>query len=657
MKKSFVAEQTTHLRTGFTHWRERITAVWMPALTKPATLLLIGEIWMVVIWAFFAGRTLMNFDSTFWPAGYEFPLSVRANFFWSNAQRCGLCALWNGNMNGGYPALIDLQGAVLHPLVALPTLLFGVVNGGKLSVILAMALGGLAQLWLGRLLGLGVPARIWAALLAVVAGSLTGRMENGLVVLVVSSASAALAIPAGLNLAMRPGPRSGVIFALVLASAALSGQGYLQIGLAAAILPMLLVYILTGREQRKPALVTLGLSLGLTILLAAVLLVPLLANSGTTVKDIDLEFKSVQPLEYMPLNLLIRDPQFFRSDALTKLPYPYLYINYIGWIPVLLAFVSLAFVPASRKRLYFFFAGAVTLVYLVSTMVLPRLLLGMIAEEILASVRHPTLIASLAVPLVLGLSAWGLDGLLRSGPVVNFQWSPEESRSLHLSAVLLVVPLVWSLFSAYQFSAIWLGQIQQPVESRAIFKDAGLAPAQWTQMLSGELYWSITAPQAGIKLTEAFHPWHLTNRSMPPAQVLLDRATIEAAPGLTVDVVDGMYVARSATAQYASVLLNNKNEIVPCQANAVGGNIDVLCDLPAPGVLTVYEHSWRGWTAWMGGQRTGLIPGEWLSVLMPAGKTVVSLRYQSLDFLIGLAITLVGWGLLMGWLGRPAKDE
>ena len=37
-----------------------------------------------------------------------------------------------------------------------------------------------------------------------------------------------------------------------------------------------------------PALVTLGLSLGLTILLAAVLLVPLLANSGNTVKDIDL---------------------------------------------------------------------------------------------------------------------------------------------------------------------------------------------------------------------------------------------------------------------------------------------------------------------------------------------------------------------------------
>jgi len=280
---------------------------WMNPSKKVSSLVEMG---IIMVWACTAGRALFDFRLNIWPPGAEFPLSIRENFFWPNLLRCGVCAFWNGNMNGGYPALIDLQGAPLHPLMAIPTLLFGVINGAKITIVLGLALAGFAQWWIAYLLGLGRVARVWSALIAVVAGSVTGKMEDGLVTLVLSTACASLVIPAGMNLARKTNLRSILIFAATLASLVVSGQGYLQIGTALSTLPALLI-LYASIPTKKEAFRGILLAGILAAFMAGIILVPLLHHSGSVIKDTDGNFVSVQPIEYLPLNLVIRDADFY----------------------------------------------------------------------------------------------------------------------------------------------------------------------------------------------------------------------------------------------------------------------------------------------------------------------------------------------------------
>jgi hypothetical protein len=79
-------------------------------------------------------------------------------------------------------------------------------------------------------------------------------------------------------------------------------------------------------------------------------------------KPIDPEFKSAQPLAYLPFNLLIADEAFYQTDALQKQPHAVLYTNYVGWLPVVLAVVGLATARGEGQRRVVWFLAAVILV-------------------------------------------------------------------------------------------------------------------------------------------------------------------------------------------------------------------------------------------------------------------------------------------------------
>jgi len=80
----------------------------------------------------------------------------------------------------------------------------------------------------------------------------------------------------------------------------------------------------------------------------------------------------------------------------------------------------------------------------------------------------------------------------------------------------------------------------------------------------------------------------------------------------------------------------------PCQASGHGGNIDVECDQPAPGVLTVYENQWLGWSATLDGAPVPLGKGQWLNVEAPAGSHVYRFRYRPWEAGVGLSMALAG---------------
>ena len=201
------------------------------------------EILVIFIWVLFVGKNYLNFDHTFWPYGREFGLAVRAHYIWTDLFKCGTCIFWNGTVSGGAPAFAELQGAVLHPVVIITTLLAGVVNGSKLVILFSLFIAGLAQWWLAKRLGVGSLARLWTAGMAVVGGHLAGRMELGLVGVVLSTASCSLAIAAAVDLGITGRRRSAVLLGITLALAIVSGQGYMQIAFLIGVVPPLVLFL------------------------------------------------------------------------------------------------------------------------------------------------------------------------------------------------------------------------------------------------------------------------------------------------------------------------------------------------------------------------------------------------------------------------------
>src|SRR5450759_2521761 len=138
----------------------------------------------------------------------------------------------------------------------------------------------------------------------------------------------------------------------------LSGQGYVQVGMALSVVPALAILLLDRRLRLVPIWREFALAGGLALLLAGVFLVPLIHFWPSMDKDTDPQFQSAQPLDYTPLNLVIHDADFYHSSSLGNQPFAYLYANYIGWVPILLAIAALRLIPRNQKRLLVFFLVA-----------------------------------------------------------------------------------------------------------------------------------------------------------------------------------------------------------------------------------------------------------------------------------------------------------
>ena len=452
------------------------------------------EVALILLWAMWIGRVYLNFDPNVWPFGREFGMALHAQLPWSLLTECGDCVLWNGFVNGGYPASVSLHGTFLHPLTIASTLLFGAVNGAKIIILFSLAIAGCAQWWIAKTLGLGRVARVWSAFLAAAGGHLAVKMELGLFPLVFSLASASLVIAVGLQLALTHERRTAVWLGVTTALAVLSGQGYVQLGLLLGPLLSLLVFLIGKKESLISLRKEFAIAALVAVLLAGVFWVPLLHFWSSFGKDVDPTFKSAQAIEYIPLNLVIRDADFFWSEVLGKVPYPYLYGGYIGWWPVLFAILAFRLVPRSGTRTLIFFLLSIGATFLAAS----GLTFQALAEflpELAYGVRNPSLIAGLAVPPILGLAAWGLDRLLSwDWPRVSLTPSggqaTKPSLSVRLSWLVLIIPLAWSVRSVADFSQQWLNTTTVPEGQRELVQAMATEGAQWVAPPFGEHFWA-----------------------------------------------------------------------------------------------------------------------------------------------------------------------
>jgi hypothetical protein len=465
-------------------------------------------------------------------------------------------------------------------------------------------------------------------------------MEHGSVGLLISTAACSLVLAPALATARNGGRRNAVLLAVTLALAIVAGQGYLQIALFVGILPLYALFFFDGEGHLQLTWRTYVLGIGLSLLLAGIFLVPLAHFWPQFGKDLDPYFQDLQPLAYIPLNFFIADPEFYQYQVLGKKPWGYLYINYVGWIPALLAIAAVRLMPKARARMLWFL-GLGILVPILMAAGLPFRWLASVLPAAMTSMRSVPVVAGLAVPFLLALAAWGLEELMdRDWPVLSFEGGSGQRR-MGLNLMPFFVAVVWffSLLAVYEFSRAWLRTEPVPDHSYQVVDAARTPTAQWVAMPLGEHFWAPIAAEKGIKLTNVTRPSHWRNREPPPPYVSAVR--YEPAGGTLLATLEDVRVVRLEENPYAYVQAGS--ERVPCEARAQGGQIDVKCEASVEGTLIVRENSWSGWRAWRDGVRRPLErSGPWLSLRAPAGQHEYRFRYVPWDVGLGALVSVVG---------------
>jgi hypothetical protein len=634
-------------------WTGWHAPAWRPAwerLFAWSTALTLIE-WLVILaWTVNFTRPYLNLDLDAIPLGREYLSVIQAHHFWTRVQACGWCALWNGAALGGAPAVPDPFSSTFHPLVMLPALGWGVLNGSKLTLVAAFALAGFAQWWLGRVLGLGRIACVWSACVAVASGHLASRMDLGALGWVLSTGACALILPPLIWLARTASARAAVALGVVLALAAISGQAYLQAGVAFTA-PAALLLVPRDRARWGLLVRRLLLAAGVAILLTAPFLVPFVHFLPAWVKESDPTFGSAPPFAYLPLNLVIDDAKFHDSDMLAKVPYPAINIIYVGWIPVLLALWGLhkgrgraewpaLLYLAALAVLALWFASAAPLRWVTMNVPLPGFI------EPFTRIRFPGSIAGLAIAPILGLAAAGLDSLLRAAwPKVVLSLNAGTGRaalSLALSAHwLLAIPIVWSMMDVRASSSRWIVMMPGSANMPLVLEALRTPDLQWVNVPVGEHYWTEPAQRAGLKLANGIE--HFRLKDFPAPEAVREASDRGAPPGMEpYTVVNGMNVYAAGPGREYAAVAHDDGERTICTAQGLGGDVNVVCDLPGPGVLTVRENHLSGWQAAVDGQGTAVTGQHWLTLQVPAGQHAIQLRYRPWDVPLGLALMVTG---------------
>ena len=463
------------------------------------------ELSAILFWAVWIGRNLLIFSPNLIPNGYEFANLTQTHYLWTYLARCGTCFLWNGSVNGGAPAFAEVSGAILHPFVFLPVLLWGVIDGAKITIIASLALAGTAQWILSARLGLGRFARLWSALIIVTGGHLVGKMENGNIALILGLACANLVLAFGVDRFYNHNRRAMPWLAAAIALLILSGEGYIQIGSALTLFPMLAIFVFLDPGKNKRAAKDYLLALGLAVMIAGVLLVPLLHFLPQMDKDFDPGLRDFPPLETIPLSLVIRDLNYYRTSILGNNPYLYTHMNTIGWVPVLLALAAPGLTPPRLRKLLWTFLAGIGLVFLVTSADLPKLLLN--TFPFIARLRHLTVASGLVVPLVVTLAAISLDHLIQSSTLrVSLQNTKETFFSASLGRIVFIPLAVLSLLPLYQISQEFLitRDISWSVKDAQTLKTPS---TQWVDPPYGFYDWTTYALSRGMKIANTWRPW------------------------------------------------------------------------------------------------------------------------------------------------------
>ncbi|MGH2369574.1 MAG: hypothetical protein ACRDI2_15415, partial [Chloroflexota bacterium] len=292
----------------------------------------------------------------------------------------GELPLWNPYVHSGLPLIGEPYLSFFNPFVVLPLLTFGPVDGPKVVATCAVALSGLGQYWLSRVLGHGRVISLVAGVLGMTAGSLVGRLASGMSFEQGMQHAWMAATLASFIVVLRTRrPIAVAVAALCYALMFHAGNLYYWIVLTAVLIIFTAGYAIAAPRTRTGPPVrlrwgTVAAAVGvavLTFLLIGAQALPMVDLSGRVEKPIDVDIRGTQPPLATLFNFVVPDRQYWARQLLGASDLGWsVHYAYVGG-SVLLFFLFL--VPAFLRR---------------PTRDLPLLLLATTLTVALASAKH-----------------------------------------------------------------------------------------------------------------------------------------------------------------------------------------------------------------------------------------------------------------------------
>ena len=603
------------------------------------------EIFIVFLGAVYFCANLRNSLPLIYPAGGEFILLNQTHFIWELFTKCGTCIFWNGILNGGAPTFGELHNAPAHPFVFIPAILFGAINGGKITLFLAFLAAGIGQWRLAKAMGLGAIPRVWTALMVMFGGELSGKMEIGNSGLILSAGCSILFLSELYHFVFDDLKKSSATkLAVFLSLCVLSGQGYLQLALALLWIPVSLIFALIRHGRR--ALWVMIETAGLTFYFCGFFLIPLMHFMPNVIKDVDPALNNPQPIGYSVLNLVIKDLDFFQLGTLGMSTTPYAYYIYIGWIPILLAvfgaWKNMQVVGQKLKTLWLMLLPVLVFVFASEEVLIP------LKQKIpsILNLRTVSAMTMLTVPPLIALAGIGLEKLL------NFSEGYRVWKSAAIGKKILITLQVMVAIGAASYCLVdevnanrkflYLGTFTEPEQA---LQDAMLPDeVAWVEPVNRD-FLPYFFSRGGRKFSIIFRPWQWFGRPSPQPAVKAMHHPGGMDPVATYRVGEMDYYVNEA-AVYAA-LYDHDQIIAKCRAETLGGGeITVTCpNVSQSGTdLIVQEHYFAGWQAWVDGENVALDPAaNFLTIhnINDAAATIV-FKYQPWDVWIGIALSLLG---------------
>lgn len=605
------------------------------------------ELIVIFVWALFVTFPLANLNENIIPKGGDFSAAVSTNSFWIDVKKCGLCALWDGSMEGGAPALADVLSSKLHPIVAVFTLFLGTVNGAKLSLVFIFFLAGVSQWWLAKELNLGVVGRVWSSCMVIAAGHLSGKMEAGDYGLILSIVSSSFVYPAILKMHKEISNRSAVILGIVLALLFIAGQGYMQVGFI-LMLPTLIFLFPVNIKAFFQILKKYFLAILIMLLLSSIFLIPFFHFYPNFIKGMDNKFTYAQSFKNVLLNLVISDRSYYYGNNFKIFAAPSFYVNYVGWIPIIFALWGILEVtnPYKKRVILFLVTSGFISLWVASAYpmkIIAQFLPNHWITHVFSYIRYSSVISSLAVTPILGLSAIGVDRVMKTDKK-HYQIRQYFCKNFITKNLIWYIcvffALIFSLQSAWIFGKSWIQTFHIYPDVSKIINALKTPDLQWVNTPIEQIFIE-PATRAGLKLSNATKRWGWKDREKP--QPLLEASRNGLSSGMFLrEIREGVYISEAYSGREYAAVTHKDGSKTACQAFGIGANIDVFCTLKKPGILEVKENNWSGWNADIDNRSIIIKPEKWLSVDLNDGQHLLRFRYRPADFYYGISLTIIG---------------
>ena len=420
--------------------------------------------WLLIILIayFYSGKLLLNFDATKLQQTGEHNESATLPLLAEmGLRRYGDIPLRNPYMLTGFPHTGDFINHFWNPISTIPIVLWGGINGMKVSIFLTFIIAGLGQWLFAYVMGLRRIFRLWSAILFMISGGLALLWRVGWYELLIGAAWFPWCF-ALYWLALQQHKWALIFLTSIAIFMVVSvGGGYYPVYLFLSLAVLTGVALLRAKSNERLRQVRTATWVALfSLALSAVVLISYLDGYRYAARDAapDAVQNFSQPIQYGLINYIVHTPDWFRANVLgTAGGWNWFYI---GWLPIAaLAFVALAFSQSSRLRWPMLISGILFIVLIMwfANRYSP---FKQIYEWIpfLYTFRFPNRLLVIATSPLLILSAQALEYTYRASKAwvrnIKLIYGPSGKRpntisARHLVALLWIVVLITTTKDVY----------------------------------------------------------------------------------------------------------------------------------------------------------------------------------------------------------------